>query len=80
MYDPYTAFQSINYSYNDSNSEGKSFSDIGSGEESSNDLFKKYCQYYGYDDTDQAVRTYFEGKCSLYHILTVFNCFFSVCL
>ena len=63
MYDPHTAYQSINYSYNDSNSEGKSFSDIGSSSgESSNDLFKKYCQYYGYDDTDQVVRTYFEGK------------------
>ena len=64
LYDPHTAYQSINYSYNDSTSSAKSYSDMGKedgNEESPEELYTKYCQYYGYDENDKAVKKYFEG-------------------
>lgn len=58
LYDPHTAYQTIGYSYEgNENAEGKSMSDL-----DPNELFKQYCQYYGYDVNDPAIKTYYQGK------------------
>jgi len=60
LYDPYTAYQSINFNYEDNSKSGKTLSDLESSQTDS--LFKQYCDYYGYDKNDEAVKQYFEGK------------------
>ena len=35
----------------------------------SQELFEQYCQYYGYDKNDQAVKSYFEGNRMLIKLL-----------
>jgi len=60
LYDPYTAYQSYKYTYNqkDSKDGGKSLSEYMFDEET----FKKYCQYYGLDHTDENVKAYYKGQ------------------
>ncbi|XP_066919078.1 uncharacterized protein [Clytia hemisphaerica] len=58
LYDQKTAYQSISFSYDDSNADGKSISDMN---KESRELFDQYCLYYGYDKKDQAVKSYFEA-------------------
>lgn len=58
LYDPNTAYQSIGYSYGESNNDGKTLSEY----KFDNETYVQYCQYYGYDPDDPNIKAYFQGK------------------
>lgn len=58
LYDPFTAYQSYQYSYEDDIKEdGQTLSQYMFNEDS----YKQYCQYYGLDHTDPNIKAYFQG-------------------
>ena len=58
LYDPFTAYQNYQYSYeDDSKEDGETLSQCMFNEDS----YKQYCQYYGLDHTDPNMKAYFQG-------------------
>lgn len=60
LYDPFTAYQNIEFSYENETNSSNTIEDSNFN----NETYMQFCQYYGYDPKDSSIRTYFQSQSS----------------